>query len=113
MAIVVNTEQPSALLQKIYKAIDDRRITTWSYDSDRDFTHTAEQWKDKAYLRPKVDTENNLLKFGILTRKGQTITPEVYAIYHGRFIEMLLAHFDACFESTTASAKATSPDIVS
>ena len=42
MAVIVKTGDPAGLLKKIKKAIDDKHIETWSYDSDGDFTHTPE-----------------------------------------------------------------------
>ncbi|PNE12407.1 MAG: hypothetical protein CR217_03280 [Beijerinckiaceae bacterium] len=54
MAIHFKTETPKKLLAAYKKAIDDGHISTWSYDSDGDFTHTADQWNKKAWLRPKV-----------------------------------------------------------
>jgi len=35
---------------------------------------------------------------------------EAYAVYHGRFIEMLLAHFDEGFSEAFATAQATGDD---
>ena len=55
MAIIIKTNNPSGLLKAIYKAIDDKEIETWIYDADKDFTHTPDQWKNKAWLRPKVN----------------------------------------------------------
>jgi hypothetical protein len=53
---------------------------------------------------------NGSLNFGILGRKEETISSEVYAIYHGRFVEMLLAHFDDQFSAAKTSAKLVPPD---
>lgn len=110
MAIIVKTDNPSGLLKAIYKAIDDNKVETWIYDSDKDFTHAPAQWKNKAWLRPKVYTGE--LRFGILKPKNSGLSKEVYGVYHGRFIEMLLAHFDTDFTLATATAQVTDPDIV-
>lgn len=101
MSIRVTTSQPGALLAAIKKAIDDRRVETWSYDSDGDFTHTPPQWARKAWLRPRV--EIGALVLSIINPQGVTLTKEVYGVYHGRFIEMLLAHFDNMFTNAEAS----------
>jgi hypothetical protein len=108
MAVIVKLSDPSALLKEIKKAIDDKKIETWSYDKDGDFTHTPSQWKNKAWLRPKIYTGE--LRFGILKPTDTTLTTEVYAVYHGRFIEMLLAHFDKSFTQAGGTAQKTEPD---
>jgi hypothetical protein len=43
-------------------------------------------------------------------KKG--VSKEAYAVYHGRFIEMLLAHFDEEFSGAFGTAKATRDDRV-
>lgn len=111
MAITVYTDKPRELLAAIKRSVDDNAVRTWGYDGDGDFTHTAEQWKNRAWLRPRVEVGSLILN--VLTPKGQTLSTELYAIYHGRFIEMLLAHFDNRFAQATASALPTSPDRVS
>jgi len=108
MAVIVKTGDPAGLLKKIKKAIDDKHIETWSYDSDGDFTHTPEQWKGKAWLRPKIYTGE--LRFGILKQTSINMSKIVYGVYHGRFIEMLLTHFDTEFSIAQATAASAEPD---
>lgn len=111
MAIVVEAADSKGLLAAIYAAIDNGQIETWSYDEDGDFVHSTadQQWEGEAWLTPN-------LKPGLLTLN--TIPPktgisaEAYAIYHGRFIEMLLAHFDQTFSVATATALPTAEDRV-
>jgi hypothetical protein len=110
MSITVETAAPKALLAAIRKAIDQKHIETWHYDADGDFTHSATQWNRKAWLRPSI--YGNSLALSILPPQNGAISAEVYAIYHGRFIEMLLAHFDQSFAQAYASAVPTSADIV-
>jgi hypothetical protein len=110
MAVIVSAPDPAGLLRAIREAIDAQKVATWSYDSDGDFTHTAEQWKYKAWLRPRQ--EQGLLIFNILTPKNTTLSTPIYAVYHGRFIEMLLAHFDEKFSRASASALPASPDVI-
>jgi hypothetical protein len=109
MAVIVQTDKPSDLLKAIRKAIDDNVVETWSYDSDGDFTHTPSQWNKKAWLRPKVYTGE--LRFGILAPKDTKLSKTIYGIYHGRFIEILLDHFDTQFSLANATAQKTAPDI--
>jgi hypothetical protein len=111
MALFVVSPKPAGLLALIKTAIDDGHIDTWAYDGDGDFTHTASsgQWKNQAWLRPHVSPD--LLQFGIVGRKGVTLIKEVYAIFHGRFIEMLLAHFDVEFSLAQTTALLHPPDL--
>jgi hypothetical protein len=111
MAILFRTTNASGLLTAFKKAIDEGRVVTWAYDQDGDFTHTAEQWRNAAWLRPKSIPEG--LAVNILCPKNRAISTEVYAIYHGRFIESLLAHYDSLFVDASATAKATQDDIIS
>lgn len=106
MALYVNKANPAALLAAIKKAIDDKKITTWSYDSDGDFTHTPDQWARKAWMRPR--TINGVLAFGIIKPVNSTLTTLIYGLYHGRFTEMLLAHFDDQFHTVEATAQVVS-----
>ena len=83
-------------------------IATWSYDKDGDFTHVPEQWKNKAWLRPA--TSSGKLLLNIIPAKGQNMASEVYAVYHGRFIEAMLVHCDTLFSEAYASALPASGD---
>lgn len=108
--INVKTNNPHTLLNQIKAAIAAGHVTTWSVDSDGDFTHTPLQWKGLAWLRPLV-VPGEELQFRIIFSSSAKDRTEVYAVYHGRFIEMLLAHFDKSFESVSASALLTSVEL--
>jgi len=102
MAITVRTGNPFGLLAALRKAIDDKHIQTWSYDAQGDFTHTPAQWSGKAWLRPSVGA--GTLVFGLLGQKNVVMKKSVYGVYHGRFIEELLTHFDHRFSTAVATA---------
>jgi hypothetical protein len=106
MSVRALTNDAGGLLTRIKKLIDQGHITTWSYDSASDFTHTPTQWKNKAWLRPQVQSDK--LRLVILKNKTEPLTREIFAVYHGRFIEMLISHVADWY--TTASA---SPNPVS
>jgi hypothetical protein len=110
MSILFATDNANALLTKFKKAIDDKHVVTWGYDKDGDFYHTTDQWINKAWLRPKIGSDG--LTLSILKPQNNAISAEVYAIYHGRFIESMLAHCDTLFKSATASALPSNGDIV-
>lgn len=110
MAVTVSTNDPAGLLAAIKAAINGEEVRTWSYDTDGDFTHTAEQWKNKAWLRPRL--EEGCLVLNILAPRASNMSTTVYAVYHGRFVEMLLTHFDSKFKRAEASALPIRPDKV-
>lgn len=66
MSVRVTTTKPKALLSSIKQAIDDKKIETWEYDSDGDFTHSPKQWKNEAWMRPMIDDGRLILKIIIL-----------------------------------------------
>jgi hypothetical protein len=103
MAIEVHTAQPEALLSAIKKAIDEKQVDTWEYDTAGDFTHSPLQWKFKAWFRPHVAA--GVLRFGFLGPKGVIMTKSIYGVYHGRFVEMLLTHFDTKFTIANSTAQ--------
>jgi hypothetical protein len=102
MAVTVFCDDPPGLLRGIRSAIIEGHVTTWSVDQDGDFTHTPEQWKNHAWLRPRFESDRVI--FNIVPPRKRPITKGDYAIYHGRFIEMLLAHFDTSFQVARATA---------
>lgn len=108
MAVIVSTDQPQELLNAINTAIKKGHVTTWSVDSDGDFTHTPEQWRYKAWFTARISGES--LVFNIVPRKNTAISSQVYGVYHGRFIEMLLVHFDLKFTRAAGTAMPTAND---
>ena len=110
MAVSVISGAPQSLLDAIYSAIDDGDIETWAYDDDGDFSHVTPdgQWEGQAWLHPEVVA--GALMLGIIPPGNGSVTREAYAVYHGRFIEMLVAHFDDMFSAATATAQATADD---
>ncbi|MHB1528617.1 MAG: hypothetical protein ACYCXT_04160 [Acidiferrobacteraceae bacterium] len=111
MAIYFITETPKKLLAAYKKAIDDGHVSTWAYDTDGDFTHTADQWNRKAWLRPRVQ-DGKVLTLNILGPKDATLSTTVYAVYHGRFIESMLAHCDKLFREARATSLPVGGDVI-
>lgn len=111
MAIHFKTSTPKKLLRTYKSLVDEGRILTWSYDSEGDFTHTADQWIKKAWLRPQVK-EGEVLTFYILAPRDTSLASSVYAVYHGRFIESVLRHCDNLFRDASASAMPEDGDVV-
>lgn len=92
MSIYVTTVNPRKLVDNINEKIKNSSINTWSVDKDGDYTHTAQQWQYHAWIHPIV--EPGRVVFAIWGRLNEDLSVVDYAIYHGRFIEMLLSHFD-------------------
>jgi len=107
MSVRAFTDKSAALLAKIRKLIDQGHITTWEYDKDGDFTHTPTQWKNKAWLKPEEQADK--LRLTIIAPQSG-MTREVFAVYHGRFIEMLIAHVPNDFTNVSASPFAATGD---
>lgn len=91
--VVLKDISADALIKGINDLINQNRIQTWEYDIMGDYTMTPSQWREQAWIRPTVKI-GRTIKFGIVKRRDSNISKEVYAVYHGRFAEMLLAHFD-------------------
>jgi hypothetical protein len=110
MSVRAFTDNADALLNRIKKLIDEGHIDTWAYDKEGDFTHTAAsgQWKNKAWLRPQV--KSDMLRLVILNNTKVTFTREIFAVYHGRFIEMLISHVSDRYTSASASPNPVSGD---
>jgi len=102
VAIHFATDNAALLLSSLKKAVDDSKIVAWSYDSDGDFTHATDQWRYKAWLRPKV-LPNELIMY-ILGSNSRKLSKQIYAIYHGRFVEAAVAHADTLFTTASISA---------
>lgn len=109
MSVHAFTKNPAVLLAKIKQLISQGHIRTWSCDDEGDFTHTPEQWRGKAWLRPKQQPDR--LRLHII---ASGITREVFAIYHGRFVEMLIKHVPEYFDSAAGTPNPSNdePDLL-
>ena len=112
--IEIHTADPRNLVERINDAISKNQIITWSVDSDGDYTHTLEQWKKNAWMRCAYDNSDpTLLRFVIIEPLNKKLSKAVYGVYHGRFAEMLLIHFDTLITSLKISPLLTQYDIYS
>ena len=112
MAVNFFTSAPKALLDDFNKRIEQSevkgKVTTWIKDKDGDYTHVADNWKNKAWFRPKII--DGALVFNILGRKKIAMPIVVYGYYHGHLTETFLNHFDGMFSSGSSTAQATKED---
>ena len=110
MAVIVICDNPQGLLNQIKKGIASGTIVTWLQDTDGDFTHSPDQWRNEAWFRPSVQQDR--LVFNILGNRTKRMSKVTYAVFHGRFIEMLLTHFDESFTRAIGTALAVQGDWV-
>ncbi|MDR1742879.1 MAG: hypothetical protein LBR48_03550 [Dysgonamonadaceae bacterium] len=111
MAIIIQTRDPSALLDAIYNAIDNKQIDKWTRTDDGRLTLSAMLWKNEAWFKPQIWVDENELRFGLLKRKDRRhVSSKLYTLFHTRMVETLLAHFDKDFQSVAATALKTEPD---
>jgi hypothetical protein len=101
MAIYLMTADAAKLLADFKNKIRQGHIVTWSCDTDGDFTHTPQQWAQKAWLRPQLLPDR--LRLAILKPTGSNVTWPIYGVFHGRFIESMIEHCNALFTSAQAT----------
>lgn len=111
MAVILRTTiDAQKIVDDIRQKIDNQEIDTWIYDEDGDFTHSAEQWKNKAWMSPNLtDAYPYDLTFGILGRRGVNLTMTEYSLYHGRFIELLLKYYSKYIKNFSVTTPKESP----
>src|SRR5574344_592841 len=96
--IKLRKDSPDQLLEKIRNLINNQTIDTWRCDEDGDFYHNRPQWMGRAWLRAKTDDDPRHLMFVIIEPREERLSKVTYGVYHGRFAEMLLTHFDTSME---------------
>lgn len=111
MAIIIHTDDPDLLLDKIYEAIDNKKADKWVSTSDGRLTYGALLWKNEAFFTPQIWVEEQQLRFGLLKRKDRKhISSKLYATFHSKLVELLLSHFDQYFQQVYATAGRAEPD---
>jgi hypothetical protein len=108
--IQITTESTTELFDAIRERVRSLRIQEWIIDDDDDLTYASAPWKNLAWMRIRKTTSG--LRVNIIGNDEYDITREIYAIYHARFIEMLLTNFEELFESAEATALATKSDLI-
>ena len=110
MAIIIETTNAAKLLKEIYEKIDDQTIRTWArMGRSAKLTHvtSSAQYAELAWFTPKRITDEATLIFAI--NFPEDTEPDrargLYAIYHGRFTEMLLSHAHYGFSLSYTTAK--------
>jgi hypothetical protein len=110
MAVRAFTDDPQALLSAIKRGVAEGIVNGWKIDEDGDLTLASEAFANQAWMRPKV-LDDRLL-FNIVGRQGARMSTHLYAVYHGRLVQMLLNYFDTRLKTATATALPTPADQV-
>lgn len=100
--ITVETRRPYTLVRKIRELIDERTIEKWSYDDDGDFTLNLTQWRNKAWFHA-IRYKARKVEFVIISPAMKSISRTEYAVYHGKFIEMLIKHLPHLCDSISST----------
>ncbi len=112
MAIIIHTDNPDILLDKIYDAIDNKKAEKWIYNDDGRLTYGALLWKNEAFFKSQIWVDEKELRFGLIKRKDRKhISSKLYTTFHTKFVEMLLMKFDKDFSSVIVTANRTEPDV--
>lgn len=109
--IIVITKRPYTLLKNINNLIDNYAIRTWEYDSDSDYTHCSPQLRFHAWFRALV-TKGEKIEFIIVGNTRRPATIDEYAIYHGKFTEMLITHFSNIISKIEITPQPTRNDLI-
>ena len=111
MAIIIYTDHPDLLLDKIYDAIESKKADKWVSTTDGYLTYGSLLWRNEAFFKPQIWVDDKQLRFGLIKRKDRKhISSKLYTAYHTKLVEILLACFDRDFRNVTATAARTEPD---
>ncbi|MFA7493511.1 MAG: hypothetical protein WCZ43_08350 [Proteiniphilum sp.] len=111
MAIIIYTDHPDLLLDKIYEAIENKKADRWVATTDGYLTYGSLLWKNEAFFKPQIWVDDKQLRFGLIKRKDRKhISTKLYTAFHTKLIELLLSRFDRDFRNVTATAARTEPD---
>ncbi|KAB7781975.1 hypothetical protein [Methylorubrum populi] len=114
MALYFITDQPQALLEafeaRVRQSEPRGRIDIWKRSEDGAlYTHAADEWSGKAWLKPRVDADR--LTFNILRPEDRYVSVKAYAFYYGQLIETFTGQLDLTFESVAVTPRCTDGDL--
>ena len=101
MAILIGNSRVIDFTSLIVAAIGSGRIKSWAV-VDTGLTCTAKDHASKAFFREVKHLGNPC--FAIFRPKQFGISSDIYAVYHGLFIEMMLGNFMLKFSDVRATA---------
>ncbi len=111
MAIIINTDNPDFLLDKVYDAIEKKKAEKWTATEDGYLTYGSLLWKNEAFFKPQIWVDDKQLRFGLIKRKDRKhVSTKLYTVFHTKLVELLLSQFDKYFRNVTVTATLTEPD---
>ena len=114
MALYFTTAHPQALLDsfeaRVRQSEPRGRIVAWKKGEDGTlYTHSAAEWTEKAWLKPRVDADR--LTFNILRPEDRYVSVKAYAFFYGQLIETFTSQLDLTFDSVLVTPRCTDGDI--
>lgn len=107
--ITINTKGKAEILaNRIADTIRGNVISDWIIDGEDDITLSNAQWRHKSWMRIKMSqTNNRQLYVAMIGSANAFITGPMYAVYHSKYVEMLLRYFDTEIENFVVSSALT------
>jgi len=104
MALFLHDLRDPNIEQSIDAKITRRDIITWQRIPKLGYTHVTHdhQWEHLAYIAFSASDRLTIRYNDDAIRNAKKNRRLVYAVYHGRFIEMLLEHFSEDFTWVSA-----------
>ena len=106
MRIVINTQNPEWLKNRIVSDVENGNLPTWELRTnkrdDKLLTHASEQWADKVLLRltPDMDTHTLLIEPRHWSNNPKPSDEELGTVM-GRFCERLFVQYSSVITSFT------------
>jgi len=108
--IQVLSDDGPKLFEAIQRDVELNRIKDWELDEQGDYTYANAPWKNLAWMRVRKTTSG--LRINIIGNQQGDMSDETYAVYHSRFVEMLVLYFDKFFDSALVTALGSESDLV-
>lgn len=100
MKIDAVSDQPQKLLDTINKAIEEDVLKTWKklFNDKKEplYSHTPDQWNEKAMIKPYLLDNKVSFRISWWTKNGEP-SNEIKGYILGRFVEVLMVHFQNHF----------------
>lgn len=99
--IKITTDNPFVFIASFDFAMRTNVIRGWTVDGVGDYTMTSDIRGNRAWFRHHI--HGNEIQFGIIGSRSAPMDRTLYSVYHSRFIEVLLTHFDNDIQSLEVS----------
>ena len=114
MAIIVKTYNAAKLLHDFTEAVKKKphskgAVDVWEHRASGRFGYLPEQYAGLAYFEPKIESKT-VLMFYLIKPREKVVDSYTYAVYHGRLVESLLAHFATQMIGIAATTEAAAGD---